>query len=74
MQHAGEHPDPSVPLSAWDEAQQYGIDMSGLLANLNKTVLERMRNHDRALMMVLALRQAMTDRYGGLRTSSGTPD
>jgi hypothetical protein len=74
MQPAGEHPDRSTSLSAWDEAQQYGIDMSGLLANLNKTVLERIRNHDRALTLAQALQRAMADRYGELRESPGTPD
>jgi hypothetical protein len=72
MQPAHEHPDAPVSLSAWDEAEQYGIDMSGLLANLDKTVLERIRNHDRALTLALALRRAMADRYGRLRESSGT--
>jgi hypothetical protein len=61
-------------LSAWDEAQQYGIDMSALLANLNKTVLERIRNHDRAMAMAIALRQAMAEQYGEFRESPGTPD
>ena len=65
---------PLVPPNAWDEAQQYGIDMSGLLANLNKTVLERIRNHDRAMTMAIALRRAMADRYGGFRESPGTAD
>jgi hypothetical protein len=74
MQRAGEHPDPSASSSAWDEAQQDGVDMSGLLANLNRTVLERIRNHDRALTLALALRQAMTDRYGQFREPSGSPD
>jgi len=44
---------------AWREAQQYGIDTFALLANREKTVLERIRNHDRAMDMALALRQAM---------------
>ena len=74
MQPAREHPDASVSRSAWDEAEQYGIDMSALLANLDKTVLERIRNHDRALTLALALRRAMADRYGELRESPGTPD
>jgi hypothetical protein len=73
MQPAGEHPDRSTPLSAWEEAQQYGIDMSGLLANLDKTVLERIRNHDRALTLALVLRRAVADRYGQFRESPGTP-
>ena len=35
MQRAGEHPDSSTSPSAWDEAERYGIDMSGLLVNLD---------------------------------------
>jgi hypothetical protein len=74
MQRAHEHRGPSASPSAWDEAQQYGIDMSGLLANLDKTVLERIRNHDRALTLARALRRAMTDRYGEFREPPGSPD
>jgi len=59
---------------AWQEAQQYGIDMSTLLANLDKTVLERIRNHDRATAIVVILRQAMADRYGELRKPADTSD
>lgn len=59
---------------AWQEAQQYGIDMSALLANLDKTVLERIRNHDRAMAMALTLRQAMADRHERLRESADTFD
>lgn len=74
MQDACEHSDPSASPDAWSEARQYGVDMSALLANLNKTVLERIRNHDRAMALAKALRQAMADRYGEFRESSGTPD
>ncbi len=74
MEHARNHSDASASLDAWEEARQYGVDMSGLLANLNRTVLERIRNHDRALTLALTLRQAMVDRYGGLRESPGTSD
>jgi hypothetical protein len=74
MPYTSEHTDLSPSLSAWDEAERYGIDMRGLLANLNKTVLDRIRNHDRALTLALALQRAMTDRHGRFRTSSGTAD
>ena len=74
MQGSDEHSGCWLPFSAWDEAEQYGVDMSGLLANLNRTVLERMRNHDRALTLALALRQAMKDRYGEFREPAGSPD
>ena len=74
MQDACEHSDSSVSPDAWSEAEQYGVDMSALLANLNKTVLERIRNHDRALVLAQALRQAMADQHGEFRESSGAPD
>jgi hypothetical protein len=74
MEHAGKHSDAPASPDAWEEARQYGVDMTGLLANLNRTVLERIRNHDRALTLALALREAMADRYGQLRKPSGTPD
>ncbi len=74
MEHAREHSDTVASPDAWEEAQQYGIDMSGLLANLNRTVLERIRNHDRALTLALTLREAMAHRYGQLRESPGTSD
>jgi len=74
MQHSCEHSDAAVSPDAWAEAQQYGVDMSGLLANLNGTVLDRIRNHDRALTLALTLREAMAHRYGQLRESPGTSD
>ena len=74
MEPAREHPDRSTPLSAWDEAEQYGIDMSALSANLDKTVMERIRNHDRALNLALALREARAEQHGQFRKSPGTPD
>jgi hypothetical protein len=74
MKPAREHPDTAASPDAWEEARQYGIDMSGLLTNLNRTVLERIRNHDRALTLALALREAVVHRYGQFRESPGTPD
>lgn len=74
MEHAREHSDTVASPDTWEEARQYGVDMSGLLANLNRTVLERIRNHDRSLTLALALREAMAHRYGQLRESPGTSD
>ncbi len=74
MRRVDDHHGASTPPSAWDEAEHYGMDMSGLLANLNKTVLDRIRNHDRALSLALALRQAMADRYAEFREPSGPSD
>jgi hypothetical protein len=74
MYDTREHADRSVSPDAWEEARQYGIDMSALEENLNKTVLERIRNHDRALALALALRRAMEDRYGEFRKPFGSSD
>jgi hypothetical protein len=46
----------------WQEAERYGFDMSVVEANLRKTPLERIRAHDRALSLALALRQAMSEK------------
>ena len=48
----------------WQEAERYGFDMSVVAANLTKTPLERIRAHDRALSLAMALRQAMTEKEG----------
>jgi len=61
MEPAREHSDTGASPDAWEEARRYGVDMSGVVANLNRTVLERIRNHDRALTLTLALRQAMAN-------------
>jgi hypothetical protein len=45
--------------SAWQEAEEAGFDMSLVAANLELSVLERIRQHDRALALALALREAM---------------
>jgi hypothetical protein len=74
MHHAREHPETAAFPDAWEQARQYGIDMSALQENLNKTVLERIRNHDRAMALAIALRQAMADRYGEFRESVGSSD
>jgi len=44
---------------AWQRAEQYGIDMSLIEANLRLTPWERIRQHNRALGTARALRQAM---------------
>jgi hypothetical protein len=48
---------------AWQEAERLGIDTSLLLANLSRTPLERIRAHDRALSMAMALRQGMREKH-----------
>jgi hypothetical protein len=47
----------SAGRSAWKAAEDYGIDMALLVANLKRTPLERMRRHDAALNACLALRR-----------------
>ena len=43
----------------WKQAEEAGLDMSLLEANLRRTPLERIRAHDRALATALALRAAV---------------
>jgi hypothetical protein len=45
--------------SAWEEAEAAGFDMSLVASNLDLSVVERIRQHDRALTLALALRKAM---------------
>jgi hypothetical protein len=54
---------PSNKPDAWQEAERLGIDTSLLLANLRRTPLERIRAHDRALSLAMALRKAMRERH-----------
>ncbi len=54
-----QHPD-----SDWARAEQAGLDMSLVEANLRRTPLERLRQHDRALNTALLLRKAMKEQHG----------
>jgi hypothetical protein len=63
MKKTQPQPEPSSKSDAWTEAERFGIDMSLLLANLRRTPLERIRAHDRALSLAMALRKAMRERY-----------
>ena len=56
------------PRSAWEEAQAEGMDMSLVECNLEKSVWERMINHDRALSFALELRAAMKRRQADVST------
>jgi hypothetical protein len=49
-------------LSAWEEAEAEGMDMSLIECNLQRSILERMIVHDRALTLALELRAAMRRR------------
>ena len=51
------------PVSAWEAARRYGIDMSLIEGNLRKTPAERLRAHNGALKLVVALRNAMRRRH-----------
>ncbi len=61
-------PDPNAmsdpPLDPWQAAIDYGIDVAQLEYNLTLTPAERIQQHDRALELVLALRQAGIRYYG----------
>ena len=59
------HPVARPPGPAWKAAEAYGCDMSLIEVNLGKTPCERIRAHDRALAMALALRAAMDRRRAG---------
>ena len=74
MRHSHGYSKDSSGAGAWEKVEQEGIDMTAQLANLNRTVLERMRNYDRALALALTLRQAWADRYDEFRESPGAPD
>ena len=56
------------PRSAWEEAHAEGMDMSLVECNLEKSVWERMINHDRALSFALELRAAMKRRQADVST------
>jgi hypothetical protein len=59
-----EDPQHKQPRSAWEEAEAEGFDMSLIECNLEKTIWERMINHDRALSLALELRKATQERNG----------
>ena len=63
-----EEPQHEKPRSAWEEAEAEGMDMSLVECNLEKTVWERMINHDRALSFALQLRAAMKRRQADVST------
>jgi hypothetical protein len=55
---------PAPPGPAWKAAEEYGIDMSLIEINLEKTPEERILAHDRVRQMADALRDAMRKRDG----------
>jgi len=61
-------PQPQQPRSAWEEAEAEGMDMSLVDCNLEKSVWQRMVNHDRALSFALQLRAAMKRRQADVST------
>jgi hypothetical protein len=50
--------------SAWEQAKDYGIDVSLLVANRRKTPSERLQQHSRALMTALELQRGMKKHHG----------
>ncbi|MCU0914718.1 MAG: hypothetical protein MUC88_09165 [Planctomycetes bacterium] len=73
MKHSRGHSEDASGAGAWEKAEQEGIDMASLQANLNRTVLERMRSHDRALARALTLRQAVAVAVAGDPRADGAP-
>jgi hypothetical protein len=59
---------------AWQAAEEFGVDMAQLEANLMKTPWERIQQHSRALNTAILLREAMEKKREATRTDSGTPD
>jgi len=64
---------PTDSSSAWQKAQEEGIDLSLLEDSLLKTPEARLRENSRALATALALREAMEEPYGRSRTADSTP-
>ncbi len=61
--------------SAWEEAAEYGVDMSLIEISLAQTPTERARAHDRALAEAERLRSAIeTLRNDRSTRASDTPD
>lgn len=52
--------------SAWTAAENAGMDMSLIEANLELSYEERCRQHDRAITAALELRQTAMDQIDGL--------
>jgi len=63
-----DQPQSQKPRSAWEEAEAEGMDMSLVDCNLEKSVWERMVNHDRALSLALQLRAAIKRRLADVST------
>ena len=59
--------DQSAKGPAWRAAEDYGIDMSLIEANLRKTPAERIRANSLAVASDLALRKAVRNRNSGSR-------
>lgn len=56
----------------WERAKRYGIDMSIIDANLQKTPTERAITHQAALELALTLREAGRKYYARLSKTSKT--
>jgi hypothetical protein len=52
-----------TPLTARQQAEQYGIDVSLIDVNLQKTPYERLQNHNQALKLAITLREAMEHKH-----------
>lgn len=50
-------------MSAWELARRYGVDMAQLAANLRKSPAERLAQHQKALAVVMSLRDGVKKRH-----------
>lgn len=64
----------SHPLSAWEEAQRMGMDMSLIESNLLLSYHQRCEQHDRSLNQAAALRQAALRQIHGLSSAIEATD
>ena len=62
------------PVSAWQAAIDYGIDVSQLEYLMTLTPAERVQRHEMALTLVRALRQAAIKYYGFDPRIAETPE
>lgn len=64
----------SSPKTKWKKAKEYGIDISLLELNIQKSVMERIMDHQKALELVLALIESGRKYYAGLQKTDRKSD
>jgi hypothetical protein len=50
--------------TAWEQAEEYGFDMSLLECNIRLSVTERLKRHDAALRAAKSLQKAVKQQHG----------